>query len=52
MKDKTNRSRQARHREKLREAGFVQVLVWVPVDDKPRVIRYVERLRKARGNGA
>ncbi len=48
MVAKDNKTKQAEFKARMREGGFVQVAVWVHLDDKERVRRYIERLKKAR----
>lgn len=48
MSAKTNRQRQAEFKERMRAAGFIQYPVWVHPEDRQRLKKYVERLRKAR----
>jgi len=45
---KAGMKRQAEYRQRLREAGFKAIEVWVHLDDIPIVKRLVERLRKRR----
>jgi hypothetical protein len=45
---KTNRDIQAAYKERMRSAGFILLALWVHREDKERVKKYVERLRKRR----
>lgn len=45
-KDRTAADRKRRERQRLREAGFVPMEVWVRPELRERVKRYVERLMR------
>lgn len=44
--DQDNRSRDRRYKDRQRERGFVQVLLWVPKDKAREVSALAARLRK------
>jgi len=52
MSAKTTAQRQAERRERMRAAGFVEILVRVHTDDKERITKYAARLTAARERAA
>jgi len=44
MKPKSNQSRQAAFKSRMRDSGFVQVAVWIPKDKKPELAEFVKRM--------
>ena len=46
MIDKTVNQRVARNKAKNLADGLVRVNVWVPANDRERLLKYAERLRK------
>jgi hypothetical protein len=52
MVAKTNKTKQAEFKTRMREAGFTQMAVWVHQDDKEKVRRYIDRLKRARNEKA
>lgn len=46
MADKTNATRQARHKEKRRAAGLVRVEVWVKPEHAEAIKDYAQKLAK------
>jgi hypothetical protein len=46
---KTPAERKAAERERNRAGGLVQRHVWIDIRDYPRLLKYVERLNRARG---
>jgi hypothetical protein len=45
-----NAATQARYKERMREAGYRQIAIWVKDDDVDKVKRYVAELEQQRGN--
>jgi len=45
MRPKSNQSRQAAFKARMRNAGFVQVSVWIPKDKKAELNKFVESLK-------
>lgn len=45
--DRTATKRNAEYRQRLRESGLVLVQVWARPEDREKVRRYAERLRRA-----
>ena len=39
--------RDRRYRDRMREAGLVQVRYWIPEDERETIDRYVEKKRRA-----
>jgi hypothetical protein len=48
-KDEQNRKRQARHRERLKQAGLVACLVWVMPEHRKAVRDYARALAEREG---
>lgn len=48
MVAKTNKTKQAEFKSRMRDTGFTQVTGWVHQDDKAEVRRYIGRLKKDR----
>jgi hypothetical protein len=48
-KDDQNRVRQARHRERLKQAGMVACLVWVKPEHRKAVREYARALAEREG---
>lgn len=46
MTDKTAKDRVARHSRRRKQEGYVRVSVWVKSEDRERILRYAEELRK------
>lgn len=49
MAESDERTRDRRYKDRQRERGFVQVLVWVPKERAAEVSAYAARLRKEAG---
>lgn len=47
--DKTAGERVARYEANQSKRGLTRVHVWIPKDDRARLLKYAERLRKNRG---
>jgi len=45
---KTAAERQAEYRQRMRDEGFKQVLLWVHPDDRDKLKAYADKLLKAR----
>jgi hypothetical protein len=43
-----NKTKQQRYNKNMEEQGFYRVKVWVHNDDREKVFKYCERLRKKR----
>ena len=48
MKAKSNQSRQAAFKARMRESGFVQVSVWIPKDKKAELKEFVDNYKTPR----
>jgi len=46
----SNKQKQAAYKERMRSKGYIQTAVWVHVDDKEKLKKYISKLNKAREN--
>lgn len=51
MTHKDNAKHQQAYRERMKAAGFVQVIVWVPKSAVAKLRAYVKRLASSAGGG-
>jgi len=45
---KKNLKHVTNHAKEMKKGGFIRIHPWIHADDRPRVMKYIERLRKKR----